>query len=484
MRSEKQIERRIFPVILCGGSGSRLWPLSRAAYPKQFVKLFGNANEQSLFQKTVQRFSSSAFEAPVVLAHEMFRFIARDQLTKAGIEPDRMIIEPSRRNTAPAIFAAALYLLDKDPDAMMLVAPSDHVIPDAEVFADFVRTASREAPDDAMVTFGITPTCPETGYGYLELGKRAEDRMLVPLTAFVEKPDEKNAKMMLESGNYLWNAGIFLMRAETAVAAFRKWVPDLCEAVGKALENSAEDLHFLRLQQEAYDKATDISIDYAIMEKADNLFAAPCGFLWNDMGAWDAVAQAYDVDEQGNASAGPVTMLDCEGSFLFSNSEKLDLVGIGLKDVVVVALNDAVLVADKFQAQRVKNAVEEMKAKQRPAATQFPRDYRPWGWYESVATGDRFQVKRIVVDPGGSLSLQSHFHRAEHWIVVEGTAKVTIDDAVKLVSENQSVFIPVGSVHRLENPGKLPVVLIEVQTGAYLGEDDIVRYEDKYARNT
>jgi len=358
------------------------------------------------------------------------------------------------------------------------------VIPDCDAFAQTVQAAVPRAQAGDLVTFGITPTRAETGYGYLELaeGADASAKTPQPLARFVEKPDRAQVQGMLQAGNFLWNAGIFLFTAQTIIAAYQTHAPEMLRSVKMSLDRADSDLGFTRLAPEAWSHADDISIDYAIMEKAGNLAVMPFAAGWSDLGGWDAVWLESGPDAAGNVCSDNATAIDCAGTLLRSETDGLQLVGIGLDNIIAVAMGDAVLVADKSQAQRVKEAVEALKQRDASQAVQLPRDYRPWGWYESLVIGGRFQVKRIVVNPGAALSLQSHHHRSEHWIVVEGTAKVTVDDTVKLISENQSVYIPLGSVHRMENPGKLPMVLIEVQTGSYFGEDDIIRYEDVYAR--
>ena len=472
----------IYPILLCGGSGTRLWPLSRKSYPKQFARLMG---EESLFQASAHRLSGEGFSAPVVLTSDPFRFIVTEQLAQIEQSSLGILIEPEGRNTAPAVLAAALWLARTDPAALMLVAPSDHVIPDAAAFRATVQAAVPQAQAGSLVTFGITPSRPETGYGYLELAEGCNPAATTPqaLARFVEKPDADRAAKMLEAGNFLWNAGIFLFTAETLIAAYKAHAPELFSAVSASLEGAKADLGFTRLEPESWSKAEDISIDYAIMEKADNLAVMPYASGWSDLGGWDAVWMESGPDDNGNVCSDHATAIDCRDTLLRSETEGQQVVGIGLEDMLVVAMSDAVLVAHKSEAQRVKEAVAALKAKGVSQAIQLPRDYRPWGWYESLIIGGRFQVKRIVVHPGAALSLQSHHHRSEHWIVVEGTASVTVDEEVKLVTENQSVYIPLGAVHRMENPGKVPMVLIEVQTGSYLGEDDIIRYEDVYARS-
>lgn len=467
----------ITPVLLCGGSGSRLWPLSRKSYPKQFVPLLG---DDTLFQASARRLAS--FENPLIVTGSDFRFIVAEQLAAIGIDPGAILLEPQGRNTAPAVLAAALYLHAKDPDAVMLVCPSDHLIPDVDQFLASTRLAFDVAMQDRLVTFGITPTHPETGYGYLELASPPDGRP-APLVRFVEKPDSGKAASLVASGKHLWNAGIFMFRASTIIEAFKAHAPDLIAPVSRSLAGARTDLGFLRLDPDPWAQADDISIDYAVMEHADNLSVVPYASAWSDLGGWETVWRQSPADDRGVAVSGNATAIDCDDALLRSESEGVALVGLGLRNIVAVAMNDAVLVADASRGQDVKLAVQSLKAQGALQAEQFPKDHRPWGWFESLVIGDRFQVKRIVVHPGAALSLQSHHHRAEHWIVVEGTARVTVDDAVKLVSENQSVYIPLGARHRMENPGKLPMVLIEVQTGAYLGEDDIVRYEDVYARD-
>ncbi|MAW08467.1 MAG: mannose-1-phosphate guanylyltransferase/mannose-6-phosphate isomerase [Halobacteriovoraceae bacterium] len=475
---------KITPILLCGGSGTRLWPLSRKSYPKQFVPLIG---EETLFQASAKRLSGQgdgvAFGAPMVLTNSDFRFIVTEQLQAVGIDPGAILIEPEGRNTAPAVLAAALRAYGENPDAVLLVAPSDHVVPDVAAFHAAVAQGLTAVAAGQLVTFGITPTHAETAYGYLELAETpGGDGAPVPLKQFVEKPDATRAAEMLAAGNFKWNAGIFLFAAKDMIAAFKAHAPALIAPVEAALAEAKVDLGFLRLAPEPWGQLEDISIDYAVMERAANLSVVPFDAAWSDLGGWDAVWREAGPDENGVVASGAATAIDCHDTLLRSDSENLEVVGIGLDGIMAVAMNDAVLIADKSRAQDVKLAVAALKEKGAAQAVQFPKDHRPWGWFESLVVGDRFQVKRILVHPGAALSLQSHFHRSEHWIVVEGTARVTVDDEVKLVTENQSVYLPLGCVHRMENPGKVPMVLIEVQTGAYVGEDDIVRYEDVYAR--
>lgn len=470
----------IYPVLLCGGSGTRLWPLSRKSYPKQFSVKWG---DYSLFQQTALRMNSSAFNEPIVVTAEDYRFLASEQLREVGVTPGAVLVEPTGKNTAAAILAATLRVMKDDPDAILLVAPSDHVIDDTENFTKTIAAGLDSAKAGNLVTFGIEPTRAETGYGYLKVSIQSIDEGVSDLEAFVEKPSEADAKNMLASGGFLWNAGIFLFTAKTLVSAYKKHAPNILNGVTAALESSRNDLDFTRLDKAEWDKLESISIDYAIMERADNLSVVKYSGKWSDLGDWYAMQREFDADENGVVTHGQALSIDCENSMLRSESDGQQVVGIGLKDVLVVAMPDAVLVADASRAQDVKQAVSVLKECSVKQAEAFPRDNRPWGWYETLALSDRFQVKRIVVKPGGCLSLQSHFHRSEHWIVVAGTAKVTIGENVRLVTENESVYIPLGEVHRMENPGKLPMVLIEVQTGNYFGEDDIVRYEDVYARS-
>jgi mannose-1-phosphate guanylyltransferase/mannose-6-phosphate isomerase len=470
----------VHPVILCGGSGTRLWPVSRQSYPKQFSRLVG---EESLFQATLRRLSGDGFAPPVIVTGAEFRFIVRDQLAALGMVPQAVLIEPDPRNTAPAVLAATLWLAKKDPEALILVAPSDHLMAEPASFRAAVSQAAACARDGAILTFGIAPTRAETGYGYVELASAPEGAGPRPLRRFIEKPCAGRAEAMVASGRHLWNAGIFLFRADVMAAAFEALAPETVEPVARAVAEASTDLSFLRLAPAPWSKAPAISLDYAIMEKAEGLWVMPYAGGWSDLGGWAAIWEQSVQDRDGVASTGQVTALSCRNSLLRSEEEGIALVGIGLEDIVAIAMADAVLVARASEAQRVRDAVALLKARQVKQATAFRRDHRPWGWFESLALGQRFQVKRIVVHAGAALSLQSHHHRSEHWIVVEGTARVTIGEKVQLVSENQSVYIPLGEKHRLENPGRLPTVLIEVQTGAYLGEDDITRYEDQYARS-
>lgn len=469
----------ITPVVLCGGSGTRLWPSSRKAYPKQFAHLIG---KDSLYQMTLKRFMGSNFDAPLIMTSDDFRFIATEQARELGLADARIVVEPAARDTAAAILTAAL-LLAENPEALMLVLPSDHVIGDVTKFLEAINIGAQTVQEDAaLVTFGVRPDRAETGYGYLELLSISESGRATRLKSFQEKPDAVRAEAMISDGMHLWNAGIFLFRATDVIAAFERHAADLIAPCREAIAGGEQDLNFFRLEEAAYSQARPISFDYAIMEHADTVFAVPLGSDWSDLGSWDALWKASGIDENGLAESGHTMALDCVDSYLRSEDNSMVLVGLGLQGVVAIAMRDAVLVADKSRAQDVKRVVEMLRQQQVDQADHYPRFHRPWGWYETLCLDTRFQVKRIMVKPGGVLSLQSHMHRSEHWVVVAGTAEVTIDDEVQLVTENQSVYIPLGAVHRMANRGQLPMYLIEVQTGAYLGEDDIIRYEDIYNR--
>ena len=468
----------ITPVLLCGGSGTRLWPLSRQSFPKQFGPVLG---EQSLFQASALRFVGPGFAGPLIITGDAFRFIVTEQLAGCGVTPVGIMIEPAARNTAPAAIAAALAVAADDPEGLILLVPSDHAVLDSAAFCAAVEQGRAAALDGQIVTFGIKATRAETGYGWLEAGPQTHPGVH-HLEQFIEKPDAAKAALLLADPRYLWNAGVFLVQASTLIAAYQTHAPAILTAVQAALAAATGDLGFTRIDPALWAQVPEESIDYAVMEKARNISIVRFDGQWSDLGSWAAVWQESPRDAAGNALSAQTTAFDCTDTLLRSESPGIELVGIGLHNIVAVAMHDAVIVADMADAQNVKRAVATLRARGAKQAVQFPVDHRPWGWFETLVLSERFQVKRIHVHPGAALSLQSHVHRSEHWIVVAGTAKVTVDDNVQLLTENQSVYIPLGAVHRMENPGRVPMVLIEVQTGSYLGEDDIIRYEDIYAR--
>lgn len=469
---------KVHPVILCGGSGKRLWPASRKSMPKQFVRLAGDT---SLLQQTIRRVEDISSAPPVLLTGHDYRFVVAEQAAETGLKGHRMVVEPEGRNTGPAVCAAVELIHAQDHDALVLICPADHVISDVMTFAKAVAAAIPAAARGEIVTFGIRPDRPETGYGYIELASEVHpDGLPLPFVRFTEKPDAATAEAMVASGRYVWNSGIFLASAKTLMTAFGRHAPALRAAVRRSIREAAADLDFLRLGP-AYAEAPDLSIDYAVMENVQGT-VVPVSVGWSDLGSWRAVWDASRRDADGVAATGQALAIHCQDSLLSSRDDGIQVVGIGLRNIAAVATRDAVLIADLDSSQSVADAVKELKLRRAPQAEQFRQAFRPWGHYETLALGARYQVKSIVVKPGGELSLQSHVHRAEHWIVVEGTARVTIGETVSQVAENQSVYIPLGAIHRLANPGKVDLRLIEVQTGAYLGEDDIIRYQDIYAR--
>ncbi len=463
----------ILPVILSGGSGTRLWPLSREAYPKQFLPLTG---ERTMLQATWLRVADIAAHPPIVVANESHRFVAAEQLQQTGTAPSAILLEPIGRNTAPAIAAAALEARSNGDDPLLLVLPSDHLINDITRFHQAIAQAAAIAEQGKLVTFGIQPTAPETGYGYIKAvagdGPRAIER-------FVEKPDLATAETYVASGEYYWNSGMFLFRASRYLEELERLQPQILAACRTAWEKARRDTDFIRLDADAFKASPSDSIDYAVMEKTGDAAVVPLDAGWSDVGSWTALRDVSEQDAGGNAHRGDVIAIDCRNTFAYG--DRL-IAMVGLEDVIVVETNDAVLVGKSDRMQEVKDVVAQLKADGRSEATWHRKVYRPWGAYDSIDHGERFQVKRITVKPGGTLSLQMHHHRAEHWIVVSGTAEVTRGDEVLLLTENQSTYIPLGVTHRLRNPGKLPLELIEVQSGSYLGEDDIVRFEDTYGR--
>ncbi|MDZ7749828.1 MAG: mannose-1-phosphate guanylyltransferase/mannose-6-phosphate isomerase [Halofilum sp. (in: g-proteobacteria)] len=466
------------PVLLAGGAGTRLWPLSRRAYPKQFVPLLA---EGSLFEATVKRLDGFAHADPLVVCNEAHRFLVAEELRRAGAGQGTVLLEPDGRNTAPAIALAALEASANGDDPVLLVLPADHVIPDGGAFARAVETAVAAAGDGALVTFGVEPRGPATGYGYIRAAAGEGARAV---EAFVEKPDRATAEGYLEQGGYYWNSGMFVFRASAYLAELERHAPELLGAVRAAHAGRHADLDFLRFDATAFRAAPSESIDYAVMEHTDRAMVVPLAADWNDVGSWQALWEAGlargEGDADDNVCHGDVVASEVRRCYLHASGRLV--AAVGLEDCVVVETADAVLVAPRARSEEVKRLVERLEADGRTEKDEHRRVYRPWGSYEGLDRGERFQVKRIVVDPGGQLSLQMHHHRAEHWVVVRGTARVTCGDDVFLVSENQSTYIPLGTTHRLENPGHVPLELIEVQSGAYLGEDDIVRFEDQYGR--
>ncbi|KAA0072404.1 mannose-1-phosphate guanylyltransferase/mannose-6-phosphate isomerase [Rhodanobacter sp. T12-5] len=468
----------LIPVILSGGSGTRLWPLSRKNLPKQFLPLAGDS---TLFQQTVARAQTlPGAVSPIVVCSEDHRFLVAEQLQMLGVSDASILLEPVARNTAPAIALAALQALSRDPDATLLVLPADHLIGDKDSFGDAVRKALPMAADGWLVTFGIRPDAPETGFGYIRRGNPLNDSGY-QVDAFVEKPDRATAESYLNTGTYDWNSGMFLFQASRLLEELAQQAPSIHAGVAAAFEGAHTDLDFVRIDKEAFAKVPEDSIDYAVMERTRRAAVVPVSCEWSDIGSWAALWAASERDGNGNRLEGDVLALDSDNCFVRSTDRRMVAL-LGVHDLVVVDTPDAVLVAARDHAQDVKKLVDQLKAADRPEHMFHRKVYRPWGSYDSIDMGERFQVKRIVVKAGAALSLQKHHHRAEHWIVVSGTAEVTRNDEVFMLSENQSTYLPLGSVHRLRNVGKLPLELIEVQSGSYLGEDDIVRLEDVYGR--
>ncbi|PMG42158.1 mannose-1-phosphate guanylyltransferase/mannose-6-phosphate isomerase [Shewanella sp. 10N.286.52.B9] len=467
----------ILPVIMAGGSGSRLWPLSRQQFPKQFLTLLGN---DSMLQTTAQRLKGIEHAPALVICNEEHRFSVAEQFRANEIKTSGIILEPVGRNTAPAIALAAMHALKGGDDPLLLVLAADHVIKDEAAFCTSVEQAVPFAQADRLVTFGIVPTAPETGYGYIKRGEMQCANAGYSVAQFVEKPNLTTAKEYLASGEYYWNSGMFLFKASTYLAELKIYRPEMFNSCEQAIAAPQADLDFIRIDKAAFEACPDDSIDYAVMEKTSQAVVVPMDCGWSDVGSWSALWEVSDKDENGNACRGDVINIDTRNTYVHA-TEKL-VTTIGLDDVVVVETKDAILVAKQSEVQEVKNIVAHLKTEERSEWQHHREVYRPWGKYDSIDNGDRFQVKRITVKPGEKLSIQMHHHRAEHWIVVTGTAKVTNGDREILLTENQSTYIPVGVVHALENPGKVPLELIEVQSGSYLGEDDIVRFEDRYGR--
>ncbi len=467
----------LHPVIIAGGSGTRLWPLSRGAYPKQFLNLTGG--QGTMLQETITRLQGVDHEVPIVVCNEEHRFIAGEQLRQIGIEHNGIILEPCGRNTAPAICLAAFQALESDENASLLVLAADHLIKDASAFRKVIESAHHSITSGQLVTFGIVPTEAATGYGYIQT-EGLEKGTLNKVVNFVEKPDSKTAQAYLDDGNYLWNSGMFMFSAKDYIAELEQHRPDIVRACQLAWEGKAPDLEFIRVDEEAFKSCPSESVDYAVMEATKQAFVLPLDVGWNDLGSWSSLADVLPPDANGNVFNGDVIAHESQNNYVHTEDKLVTILGVD--DLVVVNTKDAVLVTNKEQAQNVKSIVNQIIKADRTEHEHHRVVYRPWGNYDSMDEGERFQVKRITVKPGAKLSVQKHHHRAEHWVVVSGAAKVRVDDDEKLLAENESVFIPLGSIHSLENPGKIPLELIEVQSGSYLGEDDIVRFEDLYGR--
>ncbi|RLA42363.1 MAG: mannose-1-phosphate guanylyltransferase/mannose-6-phosphate isomerase [Gammaproteobacteria bacterium] len=471
----------MIPVVLSGGSGSRLWPLSRAHYPKQFIPL---ASERTMLQETLGRLQGLCFEAlaPLVICNEQHRFMVAEQLREIDVLAQNILLEPVGRNTAPAVALAALSVA---PDDILLVLPADHVINDVNAFHAAIELACSEAEQGALVTFGVVPTAAQTGYGYIHAASTdgttpAEGLVARRIEKFIEKPDLATAQAYVDSGDYYWNSGMFAFKASRYLEELERHHPAMLNACRAALDGASVDLDFTRLDEEAFSACPADSIDYAVMEKTDRAVMIPLDAGWSDIGSWSALWDISDKDDQGNTCIGDVLTVDTHDSYLHTSGRLLATVGI--RDLVVVETDDAVLVADKSHVQDVKEVVNQLQAAARSERESHRKVYRPWGFYDSIAMNDRYQAKRIVVNPGARLSLQKHHHRAEHWVVVQGTGRVTRGDEEVILSVNESIYIPIGMAHRLENPGIIPLEIIEVQTGDYLGEDDIVRLDDQYGR--
>jgi len=482
-------QSRLVPVILCGGTGTRLWPLSRASYPKQYWALAGEG-EETLLQQTHQRLEGIAgLQAPLLICNEDHRFIVAEQMRQIGVEPAAILLEPMGRNTAPAVAVAALQATARGEDPLLLVLAADHVIQNAAGFRSAVEAGMAAAEAGQLVTFGIVPTAPETGYGYIEAAQPltqttpadASATAPVPIARFVEKPDRATAEQFLASGRFTWNSGMFLFKASAILSELERLAPEVVSACRAALEHDSEDLDFQRLEREAFAGCPSVAIDVAVMERTDRGAVLPLNAGWSDVGSWSALWETAEQDAAGNVLRGRVISEASSNCYL--RSEHRLVVGLGVENLVVVETDDVVLVAHRDRAQDVKTIVNLLEQDGAPESKAHRRIYRPWGSYDGITEGERWQVKKIVVNPGASLSLQMHHHRAEHWIVVQGTAVVERDGVEQLVGENQSTYIPLGCKHRLSNPGKIPVEMIEVQSGPYLGEDDIVRFEDRYGRS-
>lgn len=469
---------KIIPVIIAGGAGARLWPLSRKQYPKQFLNFA--MSDDSLLQLTVKRLKGLKVEDPLIICNEEHRFLAAEQMRKIGYETPDILLEPFGRNTAPAIALAALKSMRNNPDSILVVLAADHFIASIEDFHHSIQSALPLAVDGKLVTCGVVPTHAETGYGYIEKGAPLENGVGFSVKRFIEKPDFENARAYFESKSFLWNSGMFVFRADRYLEELENFAPLIFDACRAAMESASEDLTFLRIGRSAFEACPSDSIDYALMEKTTKAAVVPLDAGWSDVGSWSALWDVSKKDAVGNVLQGDVLAFNCTSNYIHASSRLVTAVGI--QDLVVVETKDAVMVAHKNQVQEVKKIVDQLKKEERTEHHSHREVYRPWGVYDTVDNGARYQVKRITVNPGAKLSVQMHHHRAEHWIVVSGTAKITNGDKTYLLTENQSTYIPIGKIHAMENPGKIPLELIEVQSGTYLGEDDIVRFSDIYGR--
>ena len=470
----------VIPVILSGGSGTRLWPVSRESFPKQLWPL---VSDRTLLQETVLRAHGDGFASPIIVANHEHRFLIAEQLRAAGVSAPRILLEPVGRNSAPAIAAAAVLVAEQDPDAVLWLLAADHAIANTGALHQDLATAAATARTGRIVTFGMRPTTPETGYGYIALGAPLADAAgAYAVAEFIEKPDAEQAKRLASDGRHLWNSGMFVFTARTLLEELEAYAPDVLRAVQQAVADRTTDLDFTRLGVKAFTASPSISLDYAVAEKTARAAVVPADIGWSDVGSWGALWDLGQKDAAGNVAIGDVLLENAHNCYVRSDGMLATVVG--LSDAVVVVTEDAVLAMHRDHAQDVKKLVDRLKTAGRHEAVAHNRMYRPWGFYETLIMGDRFQVKRIVVSPGGKLSLQKHHHRAEHWVVVNGTALVTRDNETLLIRENESIYLPLGCTHRLDNPGKIPLTLIEVQSGAYLGEDDIVRLDDIYNRSS
>lgn len=471
----------ILPVLLSGGSGTRLWPLSRKSYPKQFSNIFG---DKSLFQQTALRLISSniiKLNPPLSITNSNFRFIVAEQLQSVGVNPGPIILEPKSKNTGPSILAASLFALNKNENEIILVAPTDHLISNADAFHKIISEALEQVALNNIVTFGINPTACETGYGYMKVDKKAQ---LKPskIIKFIEKPDKVLADKMVKSGNFLWNSGIFMGKARIFVDAFKKHHPQLYETVKKSIEDGQNDLGFFRLSSEHWINCDSVSFDYAIMEKINNIVTIPYKYGWSDLGDWNSIHKAMRHDEHGVSISKHAHAIECKNTLLRSETDQIEVVGLGLENILAVVMSDAVLITHKDFSQNVKKISKTLENSGISQAKIFSKEHRPWGYYEIIFSCDEFQIKCLHLKGLSSLSLQSHKYRSEHWVVVNGIAKVTIDNEVSYLESGQSIYVPVGSIHRMENINQTPLVVVEVQLGEYFKEDDIVRYEDLYGR--